>query len=291
MPTPRPIDPRGRDNPSTYFVEDRSNEVEMIRLLIQDRLVTEGMGGPLAEYPDPSTLHHVLDVGCGPGGWVLEMAALYPSLSLVGIDISWRMIEYANAQAQAEKLTDGVQFLVMDATKPLAFPDATFDLVNMRLGASFILVKDWLRILRELLRVTRPGGVIRVTEGKIPQSTSPACTQLYQMLLCASYKSGQSLTIDQWGITDELGRFLAESGCLHVQTQAHTIEFIAGTGGGENYAQLIKYSYQTLLPFLQKWNCAPENYDTVYQQALLEMQQADFRTTQDLLTVWGRKPS
>ena len=71
---PEPIDPRGQDNPSQYAVTDRSNEAEMIRLMIQDSLITAGMGGPLAEQPDPGMLARVLDIGCGPGGWQLSQA-------------------------------------------------------------------------------------------------------------------------------------------------------------------------------------------------------------------------
>src|SRR5438876_7114233 len=111
---PTPIDPRGQDNPSTYFAEDRGSNAEMIRLLLLDNLVTAGMEGPLAEQPDPASLHRVLDIGCGPGGWILEAARLYPHMDVVGIDISWSMIEYARAQAQAQRLTDGVEFHVMD---------------------------------------------------------------------------------------------------------------------------------------------------------------------------------
>jgi tRNA G46 methylase TrmB len=82
---PEPIDPRGQDNPSTYFVEDRSSNAEMIRLMFLDKMITAVMGGPLAEQPDPTSLHRVLDVGCGPGGWILEAAWMYPHVELVGI--------------------------------------------------------------------------------------------------------------------------------------------------------------------------------------------------------------
>jgi SAM-dependent methyltransferase len=101
---PEPIDPRGRDNPSNYFVQDKGSEAELIRLKIQDDFVTVGMGGPLPEQSDPASFHRVLDVGCGPGGWILDLARIYPQMNLTGIDISWRMIEYARAQAQARKL-------------------------------------------------------------------------------------------------------------------------------------------------------------------------------------------
>src|SRR5260221_1574533 len=64
------IDPRGQDNPSQYVVEDRSSNPELIRLMIQDSLMTTGMGGPLAEQANPTSLHRVLDIGCGSGGWI-----------------------------------------------------------------------------------------------------------------------------------------------------------------------------------------------------------------------------
>src|SRR5258707_14304279 len=136
---PEHIDPRGQDNPSQYFVEDRSNDAELIRLLFQDNLLTTGMGGPLSEQPDPASLHRVLDIGCGPGGWILEAADRYHHMSLTGIDISWRMIEYARAEAQARKLTDGVGFLGMAELHPLEVPHASFYLVNMPLGPSYRL--------------------------------------------------------------------------------------------------------------------------------------------------------
>jgi ubiquinone/menaquinone biosynthesis C-methylase UbiE len=287
---PTPIDPRGQDNPSQYFVEDRRSNAEMIRLMIQDNLYTMGMGGPLAEQPDPASLHRVLDVGCGPGGWILEAARLYPHMNLVGIDISWRMIEYARAKAQARKLTDGVQFRVMDALRPLEFPDDFFDLVNMRLGFSFLLVKDWPRLLGELRRVTRPGGVVRVTDLVTIESNSPALTHLGQMLYSAFYRSDHSLTEEKAGVTHELPHLLSESGCHRVHTRTYTLDFVAGTVGWQSFYEDNRYGFQTFLPFLQRWGCTPEDYDAIYQQALVEMQQPDFRATSLLLTTWGMKP-
>lgn len=288
---PESINPRGQDNPSQYTVTDRSNEAEMIRLMIQDSLITTGTGGPFAEQPDPGALTRVLDIGCGPGGWLLETAARYPQMSLVGIDISWRMIEYARAQAQAQKLTSRVEFLVADALRRLDFPDDAFDLVNMRLGSSFLLVKDWPRLLREMLRVTRPGGIVRVTDYLIIQSNSPAYNRLYEMILCAFYRSGHSLTEENAGVTRALPHLLSESGCQQVQTRAYTIEIVAGTVGGQNLYEDSMYGFQTWLPFFQKWGCASEDYDAIYQQELIELQQPNFRATWELLTAWGTKPA
>lgn len=79
----------------------------------------------------------------------------------------------------------------MDALLPLKFPDASFDLVSMRLGSSFLLVQDWPGVLREFLRVTRPGGIVRITDYVTTQSTSPAYNRMIQMGYCACYRSGQ----------------------------------------------------------------------------------------------------
>ena len=125
------------EHPSTYIVQDRENQEELARLTLQDRLLTESMGGVLAELPEPAALQRVLDIGCATGGWALETAQTYPTISLViGIDISQRMITYARQQAQAAALAERVEFHVMDALRMLEFPSHFFDLVNLRLGGA-----------------------------------------------------------------------------------------------------------------------------------------------------------
>src|SRR5689334_21717163 len=92
-----------REHPSTYFVQDRSNLDEMIRLHIQDRMLTVGMGGVLAEQTDPTIFQTVLDVGCGTGDWLIEAAKTFPTMKrLVGIDISAKMLDYARTQAEEQ---------------------------------------------------------------------------------------------------------------------------------------------------------------------------------------------
>jgi len=113
----------------TYVLQD--NKKELTRLTIHDRLMTALMGGVLSEHADPTVFHRVLDVGCGPGGWVIEAAQTYPEMSLVGIDISQHMIEYARTQAQAHHVDDRVEFRVMDALLMLEFPVAYFATINL----------------------------------------------------------------------------------------------------------------------------------------------------------------
>src|SRR5712691_5981421 len=119
---PNPQNRRRHEQPSTYVVQDRELKDELVRLTIQDRLVTAMMDGPLPEQPDPTVFRRVLDIGCGPGGWAVEAAQAYSTMSLVGIDISQRMIDYARTQAEAQHVADRVEFYVMDALRALEFP-------------------------------------------------------------------------------------------------------------------------------------------------------------------------
>ena len=124
MPTPPDPTNPGREHSSTYFVQDRSNRKESFRLQVQDQMLTASMGGVLAEQADPTIFHRVLDVGCGTGSWLIEAAKGYPMIpSLIGIDISSKMIEFARGQASAQQVGDRVEFRAMDVLRQLDFPD------------------------------------------------------------------------------------------------------------------------------------------------------------------------
>jgi ubiquinone/menaquinone biosynthesis C-methylase UbiE len=288
---PTPLRPRKGESPSTYIVQDRKNQKELTRLEIQDRLLTTRIGGILSEQPDPTVFRRVLDVGCGTGGWLIEGAQTYPEMSLVGIDISQRIIKYARAQAKAHQVHDRIEFYVMDALGPLDFPAASFDLVDLRFGISFVRTWDWPKLLSELLRVTRPGGVVRVAETDMgSRSNSPALNQLCEVLRCAFFRAGHLFEQESAGLTSHLARLLDRCGCEQIQTKAHIMEYRAGTEEGEAYCEDVKLAFQTTRPFLQKWGCTTKDYDAIYQQALKEMGQPDFHAIWDLLIAWGSKP-
>ena len=282
-------DPR-REHPSTYFVQDRSNEEEAIRLQIQDQMTTAGMGGVLPEQPDPTAFQRVLDVGCGTGGWLIEATKTYPTIKLlVGVDASSTFVEYARAQAAAEQVSDRVEFRVMDALRMLEFPNGFFDLVNHRFASSWLRTWDWPKLLQEYRRVAHPGGVVRITETDwVVGSSSPALMRLAELSLKAFYQAGHFFTPTSDGLINELAHLLDQHGLHQVQTRAYTLHYRAGTLEGQHFSDMIRLSYRTVRPFLQKWTRVPDDYEEIYRQMLGEMQQPDFVATTDLLTAWGK---
>lgn len=280
----------GQEHPSTYWVQDRSNEEEFIRLRLQDQMLTADMGGVLPEQPDPAVFQHVLDVSCGTGGWLIEAAKTYPGMSmLVGVDVSSKMVEYARALAKAEQVTDRVQFRVMDALRMLEFPRDSFDLINQRFASSYLRTWDWPKLLQECKRMSRPGGVVRLTEfDMISESSSPAHKRLLELVREALYRSGHLFVPSHNGVTGHLAGLLNQNGFRDIQTHAHILHYQAGTVQGALFCEDTRRLFRTIEPFLRKWTRVPEDYHTIYQQMVYEMQQPDFAATFPLLTVWGK---
>src|ERR1700730_10513952 len=122
------MQPSKGERPNTYFVQDKSSELELTRVTLQDHLLTTSMGGPFPEQENPASFQRVLDIGCGTGNWAMEAAALYPDMSLIGVDISQRMVNFARSQARERQVADRVEFHVMNALLSLEFPKDFFDL-------------------------------------------------------------------------------------------------------------------------------------------------------------------
>jgi SAM-dependent methyltransferase len=97
---------------------------------------------------------HVLDVGCGTGEDVAAIGRLVGvGGRAVGVDFEAAMVAEAERRAAGQAL----RFQVADAMR-LPFPDASFD--RCRADRVLQLVTDPSRALAEMVRVTKPGGLV-----------------------------------------------------------------------------------------------------------------------------------
>lgn len=100
--------------------------------------------------------HRFLDVAAGSGA--LSLAAAGLGARVVATDWSPTMIECFRARARDLELPDAESY-VMDC-HDLRFPDDEFDVTGSQFGV--MLVPDQATALREMVRVTRPGGRVVV---------------------------------------------------------------------------------------------------------------------------------
>ncbi len=276
---------------NTAYVLDAENAAEMARLLRQDRLLTKGMGGL---FPDPlehASIRRLLDLGCGPGGWARAVASAHPEMQVTGIDISQLMIEYAQVQAHEQEIGN-VTFQVHNAREPLDFPDNAFDLINGRFLFAFMSPNAWPKLLQECRRMTRPGGVLVLTETEGPLTNSLATERLYGMSVEAMKQTGQSLSPDgrHIGITPMLGRFFRDAGYVNIQYKAHVLDCSMGTHAYQDVYQDCVTGYKLMQPFLVKMGVTTQDeVEGIYQRMLEEQQAQDFCQVWVYLSVWGEK--
>src|SRR6202158_5053545 len=109
----------------------------------------------LVELVKPKKGQHALDVGTGTGLVAHLVAAKVSPGSVIGIDLSDRMLSIARS-----KQGKHTQFLGMAAER-LVFRPATFDLVTM--GEALAYLSDPSDALAEAHRVLRPGGRLAVS--------------------------------------------------------------------------------------------------------------------------------
>lgn len=109
----------------------------------------------------------VLDLATGTGDLALLAARRHPSARLVGVDPSTRMMEVGQRKIATQGLGDRIQLLAGDA-QSLPFEDNSFDGVMMGFGIRN--VPDRAQALREMARVTRPGGRVAILELSEPQN-------------------------------------------------------------------------------------------------------------------------
>jgi ubiquinone/menaquinone biosynthesis C-methylase UbiE len=258
----------------------------------QDRSMTKAMGGLFPANFNLSHLHDVLDIACGPGDWVLDVAYDNPHMRVMGIDISKSMIDYARSRAEVQLLRNA-EFAVIDALQPLPLDPASFDFVNARTIVGFMLPSAWPQLLTECRRVTRPGGTMRLTELELSITNSPANEKINSLLGMAGKLTGRSFSPDgrNIGITPMLSSFLREAGYQNIHLQAHVVDFSSATEAQEEFFQNMQAGLKLLQPFLVSHGLITrEEIEELYQQALMEMQAADFCGVLYLLSAWGEVP-
>jgi SAM-dependent methyltransferase len=114
-----------------------------------------------AAYLLPHLTPHalILDIGCGPGTITVDLADRVPRGHVTGVDAAPDIIEQASGLTRGRGNLD----FAVGNVYALDYPAGAFDVVHAHQVLQHL--GDPVRALREMRRVTRPGGLIAVRDG------------------------------------------------------------------------------------------------------------------------------
>ncbi len=105
----------------------------------------------LAKLTDlPIQPHYILDIGCGTGRQAKQLATIFPSANVIGLDLSFAMVKFARLQHEKK-------FVCADAYS-LPFANQQFDLIISNSCLPHIQQHDV--FLNEIQRVLKTNGLL-----------------------------------------------------------------------------------------------------------------------------------
>lgn len=113
--------------------------------------------------------HHpadILDLATGTADLAITLARRNPQARIIGIDISEKMLEIGKDKVIKHGFSQQIDLMTGDAAD-LPFPDNHFDCVTVAFGVRNF--EDLETGLREIHRVTKPGGTVIILEFSMPE--------------------------------------------------------------------------------------------------------------------------
>ena len=148
----------------------------------------------------------ILEVACGRGGFVRQLTLR--GANVTGFDFSFKALSLAKERLCTLQAA-GVANLVQGDAKVLPFADASFDIVVS--CETIEHVPDVKSALREMCRVTRPGGKFFLTTPNY--ANLMGLYDLYARVRHPKHKDDQPFDRRQW--FPQVRKWVVESGWIH----------------------------------------------------------------------------
>jgi demethylmenaquinone methyltransferase/2-methoxy-6-polyprenyl-1,4-benzoquinol methylase len=171
-----------------------------------------------------------LDIACGTGDLSINACLEHSDISVTAVDFVYPMVKAANGKAGKKNLTGKINFIQGNALS-LPFGDNTFDVAGMAFGIRNIPKRA--EALREMLRVTAPGGQIMILEMTFIQNRFfklfyyiylnyllPLMAKVFSQNAAAYYYLADSIM--NFPSPEEFAAFMRETGMFEVKIYPRT---------------------------------------------------------------------
>ncbi|KAF9363520.1 hypothetical protein BGX34_003917 [Mortierella sp. NVP85] len=274
------------------------DEQEGERLLLEHYVIRYAFGSNIIPPIDMTRAGKILDCGCGPGTWVMEMSTDHPDIEFYGFDVSPMYpsaIHPRNAHFSIGNLLD----------PEIPFDSDTFVLVHQRNMLLGLTQDAWPGVVQDLFRCVLPGGQgwLQLSEvDPIWARPGPVSRSFLKML----NETAQTRNVDVL-MPQRLDQVLKDVGCENVKMMV--VEIPIGPWGGKIgilWRDVLKAEMEALKPIVLQAEMeiaiakgqdiavcgaemkTSEEWDDMMGQVWAEMDQ--YRTYSRVYLAYGQKP-
>jgi hypothetical protein len=264
------------------YLLDSVTQVRFYRALHQ--CVSQQIG-LLPQQLDLRTMGIVLDLACGPDFWVRDVAATYPHLEVIGLDLDPDMVLCAQ-KLTPTTLNQRAQFMQDDMCEPMLGRHCV-DLLHLRFLASTISPLAWMDFIDDITHLCRPGGCIVWTEAHM-ETNSTACNDLYILLQRAMGKNAIQAPLD---VTPMMDVLLGDTICQQIKRSTVQLDLSVGTPLHASLLHNMVEIVRVLQPFLLVQHVdSIEEIDRVCREFIIAVHEETFVCLLSLVTVTGHIP-
>ncbi|CAG8574613.1 9906_t:CDS:2 [Ambispora leptoticha] len=246
---------------SMYFVAN--DDEEAYRLSRYHDAIKDIWGGlfnsPVEEKLRQGT--RVIDIGCGSGIWILDLAQQYPNSNFVGIDISPIL--------PTEGLPPNAKFVQYNVLDGLPFEDSSFDLVHLKFMVGAITETQWEeKVIPEMIRLARPDGWIESLECDLITSNGSVTKRVAKAFHVFMTSKGLNPAIGK-----EIPRLFENTNAFSEIRKEHKVLNL-GKKHGKSAEESLKFyigGLKSSKGFLaNSMNVMPEHYDALIETVTIE---------------------
>ncbi|EPE31336.1 S-adenosyl-L-methionine-dependent methyltransferase [Glarea lozoyensis ATCC 20868] len=243
----------------------------------------------------------VLDCGYGCGLWCTEVADAHPdcqtpdmtvmaihnwicvlanmTVKVIGVDINPR---------QPDEVPDNLYLQLDDLNRRFTFSSHNFDLVHSHMMVSGIHTTRWTQYMRDMFRVTRPGGWCQMVEMYLHvQSDNGTLTDDHALRRWSDLYFESHEGLKDLRVPLRLPAMMREASFEHVEhrmVQLHTCAWsnderdnAIGAANRENVQRML--SALAIYPFTERLGMAIQDVQLLVAQAKLEASNPAFKVT------------